>query len=300
MSAEYSPFARPNFTAADFARDDETGRFDVPANGARSTPRAPISEPRSFMADREPSLDAPLASASYAAAPDPAVEAELTREDEMLLDQPIRREARQDETPMFAAAPIASSARTRSTSGRRIPTGALVAIPAVALLAGAGYLAMSRGQEAGVAQKAPGETMTTAAAPAFGPASSEPTAAQQMTAEATPPVPVAEPATPRVSARVETAPTRVARARPAPAPAADASSAGVDASATLPAAPIPYSGTAQTSSAAPAPIIVPPPPATSAAPAPEPVNPPPAAVTPTPAPSSPEAITPEPIEPPTL
>lgn len=293
MSVEYSPFARPKFTAEDFARNDTTGRFDEPA-AAIARPRAPIEEPRSFMADADERWRDEAVIGS-----DPVMEAELNREDEILLDRPVTRES---DAPMFAAAPAyATRTKARSASTEsKVPKAALIAVPAVVLMAGVGYLALSSGgAEQGIAAKAPGAE-SAAIAPAA-PILAEPTdlAATNPpmnTAPATPPAErVSAPAT---TARVDSAPTRVARARPAAAPAAAASSAGVDASATLPAAPVPYSGTAQTASpapavAAPAPIIVPPP-VTAA----EPLNPTPPATAPSPEPSMPEA-TPE-IAPPTL
>nr|QQZ49706.1 hypothetical protein JKL49_23130 [Phenylobacterium glaciei] len=75
-----------------------------------------------------------------------------------------------------------------------------------------------------------------------------------------PEAPVATPArieTPRATARVAATPTRVARARPAPA-AVSAEGVGTNASATLPATPQAYSGSAQTSASAPMTIVIPP------------------------------------------
>lgn len=281
MTAEYSPFARPTFTADDFARNEENARLRE-----ATRPRAPIEEPRSFMSDDTARADL--------IGQDPVMEAELAREDEMLLDRPAEAEA-----PMFAAAPIyAGQTKARSAAtGRRVPAAALIAIPAVVLLAGVGYMALSTGgPEQGIAQKAPGASDTVAAAPAA-PAFSEPTELAAV-APVTPVTPVAETVSPpRTTARVETAPTRVARARPAPATAAAASSAGVDASATLPTAPVPYSGSAQTS--APAATVAPPtivvPPVTA-----EPVNPTPPATTAAPEPLTPQTSMPEASEPPPL
>lgn len=292
MTTEYSPFARPKFSAEDFARNDETGRFDDQA-ATFARPRAPIEEPRSFMADDDRLLGS-----------DPVMEAELAREDEILLDRPITPEV---ESSTFAATPVyANRATTKSRSAstdRKIPMAALVAVPAVVLMAGVGYMALSGGAQQTAPQTAPSEAVAVApAAPSF----SEPT---EMAAVTPPPVTPATPApaeaapAPRQTTSAE-APTRVARARPAPASAATASSAGVDASATLPEAPMPYSGTAQipapapasataaAAAVAPAPIIVPPVTA-------EPVNPAPTAVTPAPEPSAPETAAPE-ITPPTL
>jgi hypothetical protein len=257
MSAEYSPFARPKFTADDFARkESEDASFD-------STPIHP-AENRSFTAGAD--------------ATETFVASESLRDEEVLLTDRVDNDA-----SAFAATPVYAST-TNKSSGRAIHPIALVAVPAVAVLAGVAFFAMQP-RDTGVAELTPGSTATVAtpapAAPQIATATPAPTTMTPQTA-----VPAATPATPRVSARVET-PARVARARPAPASAASADTAAADAAATLPAAPIPYSASAQTPGAAPAPIVVPP--VTAAAP----VTASPEAATPVPEPSTPESAAPE-------
>jgi hypothetical protein len=310
MTTAHSPFAPPRFTAEDFARGDATGRFDEPAAPQHARPRAPIEEPRSFMSDDDLRPRSVMGRTGLGS--DPVMEAELNREDEILLDRPVERRADAE-----AAAPIYAgrTTTTRTTTDRKVPAALMIGVPAVVLLAGVGYLAMTAGNnDAGLSSKAPGTTAT-ASAPAFSDGT------QMAAADTPPPVNPLNPAAPpnttpaptptpeaRPSARVESAPVRTARARPAPAPAASASSAstqGVDASATLPAGPMPYSSVGQTPAPAPsvtapvpsainpAPVIVPP--VTAA----EPVNPTPPATSSAPEPSTPQTSTPEASETPT-
>lgn len=302
MTANTGPFAPPRFTAEDFSRGDATGRFDEPALERAARPRAPIEESRSFLADDDVRPQSSMARTGLGADPvmgsDPVMEAELDREDEILLDRPVDRSA-----DAFAATPVYAQRKTakRASTGSKIPVAAMIGVPAVVLLAGVGYMAMTAGSnDAGLSAKAPGEMASTATpAPAFGDGT------QVASADVPPPVnpvnPAAPPtATPAPAAQPTervSAPVRTARARPAPAPVASASSAsseGVDASVTLPAGPQPYSAVGQTSApapatAAPAPSAISPapitvPPVTAA----EPVNPTPPAAEPTPAPSASE------------
>ncbi|CAN5470636.1 hypothetical protein BH10PSE5_BH10PSE5_18950 [soil metagenome] len=195
MTAEYSPFAKPTFTSADFERSD----------------------------------------------------AELS-----------------DESPMFAAAPIYAQPKSRKAKGGINPL-VYVAVPAVALALGAGVMFMGGPKDE--AAPPPSAANTMAPAPVLAPAAAAQTAALNVPATMEPEAPaVATPArieTPRATARVAATPTRVARARPAPT-AVSADGMGTNASATIPATPQAYSGTAQTSASAPTPLTIVVPPATVA------------------------------------
>ncbi|MFN3511532.1 MAG: hypothetical protein ACK41C_00680 [Phenylobacterium sp.] len=256
MAADYGPFARPNFTAADFDRPDDTGTFDMPAR------TRPPHEPRSF---RPPEAAAPPAPSFQGLGRDPVLE---RQDDELLLDDP---------------APPVRTREPRASAGRRsVPVAALVGVPALVLAAGVGYLALTGGEEAVIPAKAPGEPT----AEPFRLASAETSPVLEEAdpvAEAEPaPAEAAPPPEPRAPARRE-----IARAAPAPVAAASAADTGVEASAVLPEAPQPYSAVAQTPSAA-APMIAPPsltpPPITSA----------PATPTPIPAPAPATEIEPNP------
>ncbi|MBR7620979.1 hypothetical protein JKL49_16415 [Phenylobacterium sp. 20VBR1] len=208
MTAEYSPFAKPTFSAADFERSD----------------------------------------------------AELG-----------------DESPMFAAAPIYAQPKSRKAKGGINPL-VYVAVPAVALALGAGVMFMGAPKDE--AAPPPSAANTVAPAPMLAPAQ---TAANDAPPTMAPEAPVATPArieTPRATARVAATPTRVARARPAPA-AVSAEGVGTNASATLPATPQAYSGSAQTSASAPMTIVIPPVTAAPATVTPDSAQPE-AAATPTP------------------
>lgn len=211
MTAEYSPFAKPTFTAADFERSD----------------------------------------------------AQLG-----------------DQSPVFSETPIYAQPKSRKAKGGINPL-VFAAVPAVALALGAGVMFLGAPRDE--AAPPPSAANTVAPAPMLTPVPTE-TAALEAPATMAPETPAVTTPT-----RVETpparaaTPTRVARARPAPA-AVSAEGMGTDASATIPAAPQPYSGSAQTSATAPAPLLIPPVTA-----APEPVNPAPAEATPDPA--QPEAAT---------
>jgi len=176
------------------------------------------------------------------------------------------------------------------TSGRSIPTAALIAVPAaIVVLGGAFYLMQPR--DTGMPPVAE-NTATAPAALATAPELSTPSPAPIETMPTATPAPVTTPAraeraaTPAAEPRRE---TRVARARPAPSPSA--SDSGADASATLPATPQPYSATPAPPSATTPQVVTPPP-------VNEPVNPAPmtadpAPVTPTPAPDAISGATPE-------
>lgn len=203
MTAEYSPFAKPTFAAADFERSD-----------------AQLGE----------------------------------------------------QSPVFSETPIYAQPKSRKAKGGINPL-VFAAVPAVALALGAGLMFLGAPRDE--AAPPPSAANTVPPAPMLAPVPAE-TAALEAPATMAPETPAVTTPT-RVEtppARAAATPTRVARARPAPA-AVSAEGMGTDASATIPATPQPYSGTAQTSAMAPAPLVVPPVTAT-----PEPVNPAPAEATP--------------------
>lgn len=248
MSTEYSPFARPTFTAADFARDE-------PASTVRPEHEAVSEEPRSFS-----------------------------------MENSFNEPEKTDDQPMFAGTPIYARSTRAKSSGPSIRPALMIGVPAVVLAAGVAYFAMQPRQTI-FADPVPA---TAAVEPLTAPATTPATPAPTQLAAADPPAltPEVPATTPAPTVRAEP-PARVARARPAPR-AQDASSFAADASATPPAAPIPYSSLGQTSApapgVAPAPIIVPPaspPTAADAAPTP-------AETTPAPEPAIPDPATPPP------
>ncbi|MDB5449000.1 MAG: hypothetical protein JWQ52_128 [Phenylobacterium sp.] len=207
--------------------------------------------------------------------------------------------------------------RTRTTTARRSGVGPGVVVAGViavgALAAGGWYVS----QPHGVAQMTPGATTTTtttsetalnSGAGLNGPAAtmggsttgesslaanSAAPPATQTTTQTT----VAPASTPAVTHRSST--TRVARARARPSAATSAEGAGVNTSATapaasdtLPSAPMPYSGSAQTPQAAPAPMMVTPPAAATVNPAPASSASPTTPATPTPNMATPPVATP--------
>lgn len=261
MTTNTTAFGKPNFTAADFGRDEPavTGASDAPMFAATPIYARSTSKRRGLGAKRP-------ASASTA-----SVGAATTT----------------------TAVPRATPRAAKRDDG--VKKAAMVAVPALALVLGGAWL-MSQPRDSGVAELTPGAPVAQApAAPAAGTGA----ASTQMAAATPAPSPVARTEAARPEARIQ-APTRVARARPAPAPvsAASADDVAVDTSATLPAGPQPYSALGQTAAPSPtaAPLVVPPPPVTSA---PEAVNPvqPEAAPAPTtdvaPAPATPESTQPE-------
>lgn len=182
------------------------------------------------------------------------------------------------DTPMFAETPIYARPKAGKAKGGVNPL-VYAAVPAVALVI-AGVMFMGGPKDE--AAPPPSATNTVAPAPMLAPAqtvavNTPPAMAREAPAETR----LARIETPRATARI--APTRVARARPATS-AVSAEDSGMDASATIPATPQAYSGSAQTSASAPAALVIPPVTA-----APEAVNPAPAEATPDSA--QPEAIT---------
>jgi hypothetical protein len=171
-----------------------------------------------------------------------------------------REESQADAAPMFATPVYAQRTSAKSARGGINP--AWIAIPAVVVAVGAGAFMMSQRSEPTVASTKPAPT---AMAPVVTP---QPEMAAT-TVQPVNPVPAAT-ASASTAGRVMTrqpAPVRVARAKaPARTTATAATTTGIDASATVPSTPQPYSGTAQ----APAPVIAPPVPTVSAEPAPTP------------------------------
>ncbi|WP_309644439.1 hypothetical protein [Phenylobacterium sp.] len=245
MSTEYSPFARPKFTAETFGRDDPATTFD-------SAPRV-APETRTFASQVE---------TPRAAFVEPVV---------------VHQENGGEEASMFAAAPLYGQRAKSPAKGKSVAPIALIAIPAVALLAGVAYFTMQPRDSLIAEQPATIATAPTTPTP-LAPAPAEMAVATPAPApvEAAAPVtaaPIAKVAAPRAA---RAAPARVASVRPAPAAtpgAEDVSSWSRDANATLPSAPVPYSATAQTPSASPAPIIVPPVAAEPVTPTPQTVAP---------------------------
>lgn len=195
------------------------------------------------------------------------------------------REEIESDTPMFAT-PIYAQRTTTRRSG--VNPAVWVAVPAIVLAVGAGAYFMSQRSEPTVAATRPMAVVP--AAPADSAANTVQPVNPPVTA--TPTTPMAEAAPARLAP--DTTPVRTARAKPAPRPVArSAAASGADAGATVPSAPMPYSGTAQTSAPSPAPVIAPPAPAVTAEPAnPTPVMP--EASTPPVAPQVPDAPTPPP------
>jgi len=177
----------------------------------------------------------------------------------------------------FAPTPTYAS-RTVKRSGGVAPLAIAAGIVAIGGLAAAGWYA-TQNRDTGMAQLTPGTEVasTPVAQPPELTASAAPTPGEPASA-----APAATPATPAKAAvppaRVTTRVAAAAPARTRPAAASrSAEDAGVNTSATLPAAPQPYSGAA-TAPSAPADI----------APAPAaPVNPTPQAVKPAPADATP-------------
>lgn len=198
MSTEHRPFAKPTFTADDFARNEKV--FEAPREQSVRTEKAESVEGQ----------------------------------------------------PMFAGTPIYARTAQKKSAGRSSTPALMIGVPAVALLAGVTYFAMQPRQSV---MTDPVPATAAIEAPVMN--SAAPVTTEVAAAEAPPPAIVSEPAAvaAKPAARAAT-PTRVA-ARPAPRAEA-ASSFARDASATPPAAPIPYSALSQTPAPAPA-IIVPPP-----------------------------------------
>ena len=176
-----------------------------------------------------------------------------------------REETQSNAEPMFATPVYAQRTSTKSARGGITP--AWIAVPIVVVAVGAGAFMMSQRGEPTVASTKP-------AAAAIAPVVTPQPEMAANTVQPVTPAPAAT-ASASTSGRVMTsqpAPVRVARAK-APARTAAATAATgseADASAQVPATPQPYSGTAQPSEAAPAPVITPPAPTVAAEPAPTP------------------------------
>jgi hypothetical protein len=186
----------------------------------------------------------------------------------------------------FAAEPVFATSTVKKSGGGVAPLAIAAGIVAIGGLAAAGWYA-SQPHETGMAQLTPG---TESVAP---PAATMPQVASNLAPmpgeSAT--APTAAPTPARTETPAPRATTRVAAAAPArarPAQSASAEDAGVNTSATLPAAPQPYSGTAVAPSA-PADVAPVSPPVEAA---PQPVNPAPAPVEAAPQVTPPAAATP--------
>jgi len=216
----------------------------------------------------------------------PAVET-ADEQPAMILDKPATDSVDPTNND-FAAAPAFAS-RPVKKRGSAAPIAIAAGIIAIGGLAAAGWYA-TQPHETGVAQLTPG-TETTTSSTAVAPPPPEMAA---NTAPARAPDEAVEPTAPVAPAKAVTPPARTstklaaARARPAPV-SRSAEEAGVNTSATLPAAPQPYSSTttapapADTTTvsppvqAAPAPVDAAPAPTQAA---PSPVTPPAAATPP--------------------
>ncbi len=172
--------------------------------------------------------------------------------------------------PAFAAAPpYATSRSARKTSAA--PLAIAAGILALGGLAAAGWYA-SQPHQQGVAQLTPGQSVTTTTTAPVAVASNEPAAPQAVATTVETPAAT----TTQTTTHVSSADRAPVRARP---PAArSVGDAGVNASATLPGGPQPYSGSATApamANPAPTPVQVAPPPTTvESAPAPVIATPP--------------------------
>ena len=165
----------------------------------------------------------------------------------------------------FAAAPTYTTRTVKKSGGGIAPVAIAAGVIAIGGLAAAGWYA-SQPHETGVAQLTPGsQDAAPPPAPTDLAANTPPMPAEP--AAATPAPTPAKAATPAPRATTRIAAAAPARARPAASRSAE--DAGVNTSATLPAAPQPYSGTAVAPSA-PADVA---PPAPPVAAAPQPANP---------------------------
>jgi len=186
----------------------------------------------------------------------------------------------------IATAPVYTT-RTVKKSGGVAPLAIAAGIVAIGGLAAAGWYA-SQPHETGMAQLTPGTESVAPPADTLPQvaANTAPMPGEPATAPAPAPMPAkAETPAPRVTTRVAAA--TPARARPAASRSAE--DAGVNTSATLPAAPQPYSGTAIAPSA-PADVAPASPPVQAA---PQPVNP-----TPPPTEAAPQVTPPAAASPP--
>jgi len=244
----------------------ETPMFAPIPSWERNKKRRGLGAGKRDTSVREPTVFDAAPEATYASAPDAAFAAPI--------DEPA------DAT--FAAAPAYATRPMKKSSGMA-PLAIAAGIIAVGGLAAAGWYAAQPRETGGMAQLTPGTQTTTAPIAAPEMAAAATTTSDTMPAT-TPPQRAPEPAAAPVRAKSRLAAAPPARARPAQA-SRSAEEAGVNTSATLPAAPQPYSGAA-TAPQAPADVTP-----TPAAPA---WNIPPAAQSAAPAPveAAPPSITP--------
>lgn len=198
------------------------------------------------------------------------------------------------EDTMFPGAPLYVRKPRKKNVGAVIPKAAMIAVPAVVLAAGAIYL-MSRPSsdglfaESAVPATSPPAATALPAAPPAAPMAQEAAPIQQAS---TPPAPAVEPAASAPRAPVRTAAARVPSVPPAVS-ADDPQTWASDASATMPAAPIPYSALSQTPAPsvadAPPPLLTPEPAPEAATATPVPATPDPAQAS-TPAPAAQESM----------
>ena len=189
----------------------------------------------------------------------------------------------ESEDVAFAAAPTYSTRTVKKSSGMA-PLAIAAGIIAVGGLAAAGWYATQPHETGGMAQLTPGTETTTTPVPTPAPEMAAAAVTPDTMPATTPPQRAPEAAAAPVPAKTRLAAAPPARTRPAQA-SRSAEDAGVNSSATLPAAPQPYSGPA-TAPQAPADVTP-----TPAAPA---WNIPPAAQSPAPAPveAAPPSVTP--------
>jgi Meckel syndrome type 1 protein len=198
------------------------------------------------------------------------------------------------DTPAYASRPVA-----RHSGGRAMAITA--GVLAIGALAAAGWYA-SQPHESGVAQLTPGTTTTTSVATNGQLAMNSATAPPAATPAPVPAEPAAAPAattTTRTttthvsSAAAPVTARRVTVARARPAATRSAGDTGVNASATLPAAPQPYSGSAASSSTTVNPAPAPSPAPVQSEPAPTPAAPAAPEATPPATMATPPAATPQ-------
>lgn len=162
-----------------------------------------------------------------------------------------------DDAPAFSPAPIAN--RTTVRRAGTVPPAALVAIPLGVVALGAVAWFATRPADSGVAQITPGAIASNSVVSPLPPETYEAPVAPPLAGPVPAPPPAAARAPAERIAPTRAAPARVAAVRPARAPSAATS--GVDASATLPAAPQPYApsqGFSGLGASAPPIIAVPP------------------------------------------
>lgn len=193
------------------------------------------------------------------------------------------------EDTVFPAEPIYARSARKKDAGSVVPKAAAIAVPALLLAAGAIYLLARPAPDGLFAESSPAATPPAAVTQPAAPMASETAAVRQASTASAAPIPpanVQQIATPSQPAQARQAPIRRAAAPAATASADSPQNWATDASATLPAAPVPYSALAQGSAPGGAPLLVTPEPVPEAATAtPVPATPDPAmASTPAPAP----------------